>query len=154
MKTFLLELLRIWPSDDFTIGHLSFDGMPECFTLEDEYREVKIPGETRIPAGRYPVKLRLVESPLTMKYRKNFPWFDYHLQIMDVPNFNYVYIHIGNTDEHTDACVLVGETADKEGFIGRSTKAYKELYLKIRPLLDETDSEIWIDIFDFVKGYN
>lgn len=154
MKTYLLELFRIWPSEDFTIGYMTFDGKEECFTLEDEGRNIKVPGETRIFAGRYPVKLRYVDSPMTLKYRKNFPWFDFHLQIMDVPNFEYVYIHIGNTDEHTDACVLVGETADKNGFIGRSKVAYEKLYKKIRPLLDDPEVEVYIDVFDFVNGFN
>jgi hypothetical protein len=38
-----------------TLGDLSMDGDHVCFTLEDVVREVKIPGETAIPAGTYEV---------------------------------------------------------------------------------------------------
>ena len=30
----------------------------ECYTLEDEYRDVKVMGETCIPEGTYDVKFR------------------------------------------------------------------------------------------------
>ena len=55
------------------------------------------------------------------------------LHIVDVPNFEYILIHCGNTDEHTAGCLLLGESQENNqimtnGFIGKSTKAYKRLY--------------------------
>ena len=32
------------------------------------------------------------------------PW------VQDVPGFEYILIHTGNTDEHTSGCLLVGDT--------------------------------------------
>lgn len=154
MEKIIIELFRFWSDNDFTLGLVRIDGIGECFSLEDEYREVKVKGETRIWANRYQLKLRLVESPMTLKYRKIYPWFDWHIQVMDVPNFDYVYIHTGNNDDHTDACILLGETADVDGFIGRSRKAYERFYKFVRPLLDPLNGkeEVFIDIFDNIKG--
>jgi hypothetical protein len=58
------------------------------------------------------------------------------LHIQDVPNFTYILIHTGNTDEHTSGCLIVGETqqdleVSKDGFIGSSTVAYKKMYSKV-----------------------
>ena len=58
------------------------------------------------------------------------------LHIQDVPNFTYILIHTGNTDEHTSGCLIVGETqqdleVSKDGFIGSSTVAYKKMYAKV-----------------------
>ena len=57
------------------------------------------------------------------------------LHVTDVPNFEYILIHTGNTDEHTAGCLLLGDTSQqnvsKEGFIGASTEAYKRVYPRI-----------------------
>ena len=58
------------------------------------------------------------------------------LHVQDVPNFEFILIHTGNTDEHTAGCLLLGETQQdldkgKDGFIGNSTVAYKKAYAKI-----------------------
>ena len=58
------------------------------------------------------------------------------LHVKDVPNFTYILIHTGNTDEHTSGCLIVGETQQdleisKDGFIGSSTVAYKKMYAKV-----------------------
>ena len=79
-----------------------------CYTLEDECREVKVKKETRIPANTYELKLR-DEGPLNERYKLRFP--DIHeglIWLQDVPNFKWIYIHCGNTDDHTDGCILVG----------------------------------------------
>ena len=58
------------------------------------------------------------------------------LHIIDVPNFEYILIHTGNTDEHTAGCLLVGDSQQnnqvtKDGFIGSSNNAYKRIYPNI-----------------------
>ena len=57
-----LEVLRFSSQKDSTNG-LLFDvtgGKRRflCYTLEDEHREVKVAGETRIPSGTYRITLR------------------------------------------------------------------------------------------------
>ena len=102
-----------------------------CFGLEDEQRTVKVFGETRIPAGEYEVKFRK-EGGHHARYAAKFPFHLGMLHITDVPNFKWILIHIGNDDDDTAGCLLVGETADaKKGFVGRSTDAYKAFYPQV-----------------------
>lgn len=139
------RLLRFGHAPDYTYGLWLPQGMqyPDAFTLEDEGRVEKVNGEARIPADTYEVVLNDslgYVSPLTERYRKKFDWFDWHLMLKDVKGFKYVYVHIGNTDENTDACILVANTCDltpptTDGFIGESTDCYKRLYQRIRGLM-------------------
>ena len=111
-----------------------------AYTLEDEYRSEKKYGETRIPNGTYKLALRKTGG-YHQKYSKRFP--DIHvgmLHVTDVPNFEYILIHCGNTDEHTAGCLLVGDSQEnnqitKDGFIGKSTQAYKRIYPRIAEAL-------------------
>ena len=95
-----------------------------AYTLEDEYREQKEYGETRIPDGTYQLGLRTVGG-YNQKYSKRFAGIHIGmLHVLDVPNFEYILIHCGNTDEHTAGCLLVGESQEnnqiqKDGFIGK-----------------------------------
>jgi hypothetical protein len=135
----IIDLLRYSDNRESTLGLFFIDKKFESYTLEDEFRAVKVAGETRIPADIYEVQFREVLSPKTKEYRKKFKWFTWHLQIMDVPNFEWVYIHIGNKDDHTDACVLLADSANNntiaDGFIGSSTPAFERAYKKISAAL-------------------
>lgn len=144
-----LELHRYGFGRDSTIGRLSVGGEFECFTLEDERRTVKVRGETCIPPGRYRIIYR-TEGGLHQKYSERFPE-DHRgmLWLQDVPNFQWVYIHIGNREDHTDGCPLVGDQivalADGEFEIARSTAAYTRLYAKVAAALD-ADEPVWLHI--------
>ena len=130
-----LQVVRFQMGSDATNGMLFIDGEFECYTLEDEYRDVKVMGETCIPEGTYNVELR-TEGGFHSRYTAKYG--DFHkgmLWVKDVPNFEYILIHTGNTDEHTAGCLLLGETSQdldrgKDGFIGASTVAYKKAYPK------------------------
>ena len=112
-----------------------------AYTLEDEYRKDKVYGETRIPNGTYKLALRKTGG-YHQKYSKRFP--DIHmgmLHVTNVLNFEYILIHCGNTDEHTAGCLLVGDSQEnnkitKDGFIGKSTQAYKRIYPRIAEAID------------------
>ena len=112
-----------------------------AYTLEDEYRSEKVFGETRIPDGTYKLGLRKVGG-YHAKYSKRFPHIHIGmLHVLDVPGFEYILIHCGNTDEHTAGCLLVGDSQEnnqitKDGFIGKSTQAYKRIYPRIAEAID------------------
>jgi len=146
-----LKLTRFASDSQSTVGFLTIDGVRECFTLEDEKRTVKVAGETRIPSGRYEVKFRKVDSGLTQRYKKRFSWFTWHLELQNVPNFQYVYIHVGNTDKDSDGCILVGKTyaINKVGAdtIGQSVAAYQSLYSKVSAALNKGE-KVFITIED------
>ena len=107
-----------------------------AYTLEDEYREEKKYGETRIPEGTYELGLRTTGG-YHQKYTKRFPNFHIGmLHVLDVPKFDYILIHCGNTHENTAWFLFVGDSQEnnqitKNGFIGKSTQAYKRIYPKI-----------------------
>src|SRR5690349_16278228 len=103
-----LELIvtRIKSESDYTIGELTDENtLHFCHTIEDEFREKKIKKETRIPDGRYKLGIHQDITPKTEQYRndKRFkPWFDKHIEILNVHDFVGVYIHVGNTDDDTE----------------------------------------------------
>ena len=64
------------------------------------------------------------------------------LWVRDVPGFEYILIHTGNTDGHTSGCLLLGDTqtnnqVKEDGFIGSSVQAYKRVYPQIAKVLEE-----------------
>jgi len=54
-----LTLKRIFKGEKYTIGDLYIDGTWFSNTLEDAIRDVKVYGETAIPAGTYKVTITL-----------------------------------------------------------------------------------------------
>lgn len=127
----LITVNRIISDDDTTVSTVAVDGRFICFGLEDEFREEKLVSETRIPAGRYKVGVRETGGFHT-RYKKKFP--DTHrgmLHVLDVPGFEFILIHIGNTDADTAGCLLVGTGAvarPGDMSIQSSTEAYRRLY--------------------------
>ena len=147
-----LEVLRFNSSDDFTTG-LLFDVTDNvrsflCYTLEDEARTVKQWGETRIPAGTYKLTLR-AEGGFHSRYLAKFG-AEFHkgmIYVNEVPNFEYILWHIGNDDDDTAGCLLVGKTS-QDNFIGSSTTAYKEIYPPIRDAI-LSGEEVSVNYIDY-----
>ena len=151
-----LEILRVSSESDSSSG-LVFDITNGkkflCYSLEDEYRNDKIMHETRVPAGTYQIKLRK-EGGFNARYTKKYG--DFHkgmLHVQDVPGFEYILIHTGNTDEHTSGCLIVGDSQEnnqllKNGFIGKSVQAYKRIYTPIAEAL-ENGEEVTITYVDY-----
>lgn len=146
-----LKLLRLCSKPDWSAGVLIRCDLqtPQmlCSTMEDGRRKVKIAGRTRIPAGTYTIRLR-TEGGLTQKYQQKFP--DIHqgmLWLQDVPGFEWVYLHVGNTHEDSEGCILVGESINYEtGFQGESVSAYRNLYpLIANEILGGGEVEITIE---------
>lgn len=145
-----LSLVRFSHGRDDTLGLLFIDGEFECFTLEDEKRTQKVFGETRIPEGHYEIRLRK-EGGFHWRYLQKFG-SKFHrgmLHLQNIPNFKYVLIHIGNTDDDTAGCLLVGTSAVsnvyEKGRIGSSTLAYERFYPKVAAAL-ESGEKVYIHI--------
>ena len=153
-----LELYRFSSQNESTLGILYIvnDETNQkdflCFTLEDQKREVKVYGETRIPKGTYQIEYRK-EGGYHNKYSKRFPSIHRGmLEIRDVPNFTHILLHCGNTDDDTDGCLLVGNVVSqnitKNGFLGQSTDCYKRIYPILADILD-TQKHLSIKIINF-----
>lgn len=144
-------LQRYSDNRESTLGLLFLKGSGLfCYTLEDEFRAVKVAKETRIPAGFYELGLRQEQTPMTIRYQQKYPWFKKHIEILKVPNFTGVYIHIGNKDTDTDGCLLLGDVANNnkvgQGEITQSTIAFKRFYDKVYPHLES--GKAFIEIRD------
>lgn len=126
-----LVLTRYTKGPDASLGLLFVDGEFECYTLEDPTRVDKIKGITCIPLGRYRLDLRTAGGMHT-RYADSYK--EMHkgmIWLRNVPNFEWVYVHIGNTPGNTDGCILVGNKTEKKGTVGSSVDTYKDVYPKI-----------------------
>ena len=114
-----LYLLRKFKGTDYTIGQHFIDGEYFCDTLEDVVRDSKIKHETAIPAGTYKIELTF-----SAKFKKILPI------LLNVPNFEGIRIHAGNTKSDTSGCILVGENKVK-GKVINSLKTMEVLMWKL-----------------------
>lgn len=104
-----IKVKRIAKRDTYTIGKLYIDGVYECDTLEDkdrgltksmkldEIKAKKIYGKTAIPTGTYQVVWSY-----SAKFKKPLPL------LLNVPGYEGIRIHSGNTDADTYGCLILG----------------------------------------------
>ena len=154
-----LKVLRFSSQGDSTSGLLFSEDETGlsfmCYTLEDENRVLKVRGETRVPAGTYKIELR-AEGGFHQRYNKKYgKMHKGMLHVTNVPNFEYILIHTGNTDEHTAGCLLVGDSQEnnviiKDGFVGKSVNAYKRIYPNIAKALEKGE-DVSIEYVDYDK---
>jgi translation elongation factor EF-4 len=140
-----LELKIIKKADTYRAGKLSINGKFFAYTIEDkdrglrkdmpldEIKAIKHYGVTAIPVGRYKV---------AMTYSNRFK--RYMLQILDVPGFDGIRIHVANTSKDVEGCVGVAYEDSSDGFAGNSAAAIKELEKQVKVI--EKKEAIWITI--------
>ena len=140
-----LILERNYPKENYTIGNLYYIDEETnakkfiCNTLEDtdrrlydgmdveQIKKLKVYAKTAIPTGTYQITLNVV-SP---KYVKR----DYYKKVcggkvprlIGVKGFEGILIHIGNDEDDTAGCILVGQNKVK-GKVINSTKTFEKLY--------------------------
>jgi hypothetical protein len=115
-----IEVKRLHRTENSTIGELTIDGKFECYTLEDKERDVKIKGETAIAKGTYKVIINQ-----SNRFKKLLPL------LINVPNFEGVRIHPGNSNHDTEGCILVGMNRSVD-YITKSRKAFDSLFKKMQ----------------------
>lgn len=113
MKRVDFTLNRIAKKPTHTIGRLLESGAYFCDTLEDPVRELKdlnadgdfndtgegkIYGATAIPYGTYEIKMTF-----SARFKKVMPL------LLNVPGFEGIRIHAGNTVKDTEGCILTGK---------------------------------------------
>ena len=147
-----LRLLRFSAGKESTLGLLFVDpGQFLCFTLEDQHQTIKVYGETRIPAGMYHLTLREYGGHHD-KYKARYDFHQGMLELLNVPGFTDVLIHIGNKDDDSAGCILVGDSSEQniteDGFIGGSGNAYARVYPAIAAVI-ANGSFVSLKIEDF-----
>lgn len=137
-----LTLRRIARRETYTIGRLYIDGEYFCDTLEDKDRGLKqsLPasvnksmkkvGATAIPTGKYQVTLKVKSQRFSKKKQYDFCG-GYLPRLINVPAFEGVLIHIGNTAKDTEGCILVGRNT-KVGKVLESGVTFRALYAKLK----------------------
>lgn len=147
-----LLLKRIARRDSYTIGKLYIDGSYFCDTIEDKDRGLqqqlplsvnvakKKKGVTAIPVGRYRVTLAVKSQRFSQK--KQYAACNGYLpRLVNVPAFDGVLIHIGNTANDTEGCILVGKNT-QVGKVLESTATFWKLY----SILKDAKDEIYIKV--------
>ena len=136
----LLKLKRLWKSEKSTIGTLMVyndndldNSLLRVFSLEDVERPEKIKGETAIPKGRY--EITWTYSP---SFKKDV------LMLLDVPNFDRIYIHAGNRSADTEGCILCG-VIRRNDRIEMSREAVSAVYQLVGEALERAE-KVFIDI--------
>ena len=114
-----LLILRDTFTEISTIGNLYLNGEWLCDTLELPYKDNQR-SISSIPAGKYKVRLRTARESATRDYL--------HLLVQDVPNRDYILVHIGNKSSDSRGCVLVGIGTEQD-FVKNSRLAM-ELLMK------------------------
>ena len=135
-----IQVQRRFRAPKYTVGTMFVDSVRFCDTLEDTDRDVnhngslndpgegKIMHETAIPYGTYSVVLN--RSP---RFGRDLP------RLLNVPHFDGILIHRGNTSEHTSGCILVGENKVK-GRVINSTPYEIELVNRMRTAIASGES--------------
>ena len=151
------EVLRVSSGKDSTSGMLFEISQNKrtflAYTLEDEQRDVKVWGETRIPAGKYKLSLRK-EGGFHNRYRDKYgSMHKGMIHVNDVPGFQFILWHTGNTDEHTAGCLIMGNTQSnnriaQDGFIGSSVDAYKFVYPRVAAAI-EAGISVEVEYIDY-----
>lgn len=136
-----LALHRVTRKDTYTIGYLYIEGEYFCDALEprdrgledsmteEEIAALKVRGKTAIPTGEYRVTLDVVSPKFSKK--RAYQFCSGRLpRLLGVKGFDGILIHIGNTPDDTDGCILVGEN-ESIGAVVNSTSTFKALYRRL-----------------------
>lgn len=150
-----LKLKRIALRDTYTIGRLYVDNHYFCDTLEDKVRDInkdgdlndvgegKVYAKTAIPYGRYEVTMK-VKSP-KFSQRTAYNWCSGYLpRLLNVPHFEGILIHAGNSADSSAGCLIVGENKIK-GQVINSMATLKKL-VPILKRASDSGEKIWISI--------
>lgn len=134
-----LKIDRRWRKATYTVGILYVDGARFCETLEDKDRglfqgdtlaqikSLKVYGETAIPIGRYTVSMEVLSPKYAgVKWYKDLCGGKMP-RLLDVPGFDGILIHPGNTALDSYGCILVGRNT-KVGMVTQSKDTFKKLY--------------------------
>lgn len=150
-----LKLKRIAKKSTYTIGRLFIDDAYFCDTIEDKdrglrqcdgeaaCRKKKIKGMTAIPSGRYRVTLGVYSLRFGKQEKYKFCG-GFLPRLVDVPAYEGVLIHIGNTSLDTDGCIIVGQNKVR-GMVIKSRETFEALYAKIKEAKVRGE-EVWITI--------
>lgn len=130
-----LLLQRDGGGPTFTNGRLYVNQVFECFTIEDVDRSLekggaKVPGKTAIPRGTYKVTI-----DFSNRFQKRM------MHVLNVPGFEGIRIHSGNTDKDTEGCLLLGKVRG-DGAVLNSRAAVDAIFAKVEAAINGGESVV------------
>lgn len=146
-----LDLIRKYKGPTYTVGSLYINNEYFCDTLEDidrgltkimslqEIKSIKIKNKTAIPTGTYKIDMNTVSPKF-----KNKSWArDGKIpRLLNVPGYEGVLIHVGNTNLDTSGCILVGENKIK-GKVINSINTFNKLMDKLNTDINNINISIF-----------
>lgn len=152
MKLYMKRIKR----STYCISHLYIDGVWFCDVCEDadrgltqdmplaEIKKRKVYSKTAIPTGTYKIAMNIVSPKFSQRaFYKTFCGGKLP-RLLNVPGYEGVLIHIGNSATQSAGCLLVGENT-QVGKVLNSTETFKKLYKKLKSASDRGE-EITITI--------
>ena len=123
--------------DDYCTGKLYLDGGYFCLILEDTDRQLetnpgaKIHGRTAIPRGTYRVIL-----DYSNRFKRVLPRF------LDVPGYEGIRVHSGNSDEDTEGCLIPGSTRNGN-WVSNSRNTFAKLFELMEEAYERKEDITW-----------
>ena len=139
-----IKLLANRPT--YSISKLYIDDVYFCDVLEDTQRGLKqtddlqvikskkVYGSTAIPRGTYKITMDVVSNKFKSRSWAK-PYGGKLPRLLDVPGYEGVLIHPGNTSKDTLGCILVG----KNNIVGQVTNSVNTFHTLMNKLLAEKD---------------
>lgn len=136
-----IKVVRDTFTENCTLGKMYINGEYFCETLEDvdrglhqslpleDNKRLKIKGETCIPYGKYKGIVNV--SPAK---KRALP------RLLNVPAFDGILVHKGNTNKDSLGCILVGRKRNIDSIV--QSTIMEEALLRIMPLGTEFEIEI------------
>jgi hypothetical protein len=144
-----IQVSRRWRGEHSTLSSVKVDGAPHQFILEDADRGLlqsmplkeiaakKIKAATAIPAGKYEVDITY-----SNRFKRLLPL------LMNVPGYEGIRIHPGNTHNNTEGCLLPGisyDQPDRDYRVLSSRTAFEKLFTKIQAAI-KSGQKVWCTI--------
>lgn len=147
-----LLLKRIAKRDKYTIGDLYIDGKWFSNTLEDtdrglsqdmsleEIKKIKVYGKTAIPTGTYKVNMNIISPKFKTRVWAK-PYNGMIPRLENVPGYEGILFHPGNSAEDSIGCILLGYNTVK----GKVTQSQDTFHKLMAILTKEKDITITIE---------
>ena len=102
---------------NYTVGHLLIDGVVQCYTLEREVIQQSKDRKPAIPEGQYHTTINYSEH-----FQRDLP------QLLNVPGYEGIRIHCGNSDKDTEGCILLGKDWAGTDWLSNSKLAFDPIF--------------------------
>ena len=149
---------RKYKKPNYTISNLTVDGVWLCNVIEDKdygwnqktplndisATKIKHKSQTAIPSGKYRLSIDVVSPTFSKKSYYQSVCNGRVPRLINVPGFDGILIHTGNTEKDSAGCLIVGYNTSV-GCVTESKRAFEILYKNLS-LAKTRNEQIWIEV--------